>query len=116
MMFKYDSLADLVAAATEANEPLSKIVLREQAEVAETTEEALYETMKHSLDVMRVSVQEGLDPDKRSASGLTGGDAFKMMQAVQEGRNICGEIFGNALTKALAERTINCAVFNCAVS
>ena len=107
MMFKYDSLADLVAAATEANEPLSKIVLREQAEVAETTEEALYETMKHSLDVMRVSVQEGLDPDKRSASGLTGGDAFKMMQAVQEGRNICGEIFGNALTKALAVSQTN---------
>ena len=107
MMFKYDSLADLVAAATEANEPLSKIVLREQAEAAETTEEALYETMKHSLDVMRVSVQEGLDPDKRSASGLTGGDAFKMMQAVQEGRNICGEIFGNALTKALAVSQTN---------
>ena len=36
-MFKYDSLADLVAAATQANEPLSKIILREQAEATEST-------------------------------------------------------------------------------
>ena len=83
-MFKYDSLADLVAAATQANEPLSKIILREQAEATEGTEEALYAQMERSLEVMRESVEEGLDPDKRSASGLTGGDAYKMMRAVQE--------------------------------
>lgn len=106
-MFKYDSLADLVAAANQSNEPLSKIVLREQAEAAETTEDALYATMAKSLAVMRESVQEGLDPDKRSASGLTGGDAFKMMRAVEEGRNICGPIFGNAMTKALAVSQTN---------
>ena len=93
-MFKYDSLADLVAAATQANEPLSKIILREQAEATESTEEALYAQMERSLEVMRESVEEGLDPDKRSASGLTGGDAYKMMRAVQENRNICGKIFG----------------------
>ena len=89
-MFKYDSLADLVATATQANEPLSKIILREQAEATESTEEALYAQMERSLEVMRESVQEGLDPDKRSASGLTGGDAYKMMRAVQENRNILG--------------------------
>ena len=106
-MFKYDSLADLVATATQANEPLSKIILREQAEATESTEEALYAQMERSLEVMRESVQEGLDPDKRSASGLTGGDAYKMMRAVQENRNICGKIFGDAMTKALAVSQTN---------
>ena len=106
-MFKYDSLADLVAAATQANEPLSKIILREQAEATESTEEALYAQMERSLEVMRESVEEGLDPDKRSASGLTGGDAYKMMRAVQENRNICGKIFGDAMTKALAVSQTN---------
>ena len=48
-MFKYDSLADLVATATQANEPLSKIILREQAEATESTEEALYAQMERCL-------------------------------------------------------------------
>ena len=52
--------------------------------------------MEGSLEVMRESGGEGLDPDKRSASGLTGGGAYKMMRAVQENRNICGKIFGDA--------------------
>ncbi len=106
-MFKYDSLADLVAAAMEADASLSQIVLREQAEVAEVTEDSLYQNMENVLNVMRTSVAEGLDPDKRSASGLTGGDAFKMMRAVQEGKNICGKVFGEALTKALAVSQTN---------
>lgn len=106
-MFRYDSLADLVLAANEANAPLSQIVLKEQAEAAESTEEALYQNMENVLQVMRTSVEEGLDPDKRSASGLTGGDAFKMMQAVKEGKNICGKVFGEALTKALAVSQTN---------
>ena len=63
--------------------------------------------MERSLEVMRESVEEGLDPDKRSASGLTGGDAYKMMRAVQENRNICGKIFGDAMTKALAVSQTN---------
>ena len=106
-MFKYNSLAELVAAATEENKTLSQIVLQEQAETAETTQEVMYETMAHALEVMRESVQDGLDPDKRSASGLTGGDAFKMMRAVEEERNICGKIFGTAMTKALAVSQTN---------
>lgn len=106
-MFQYNSLAELVAAAVEAKEPISKIVLREQAEVAETTEEALYQTMERSLSVMRESVEDGFDPDKRSASGLTGGDAFKMKKVVEENKNICGEIFGTAMAKALAVSQTN---------
>lgn len=106
-MFKYNSLAELVAIATEENKTLSEIILQEQAEAAESTPEALYETMEHALKVMRESVQDGLDPDKRSASGLTGGDAFKMMRAVEQGKNICGKIFGTAMTKALAVSQTN---------
>lgn len=104
---KYDSLADLVAIAEKANMPLSSVVLQEQADTAESTTYEFYQKMAYVLEVMRDSVQEGLDPDKRSASGLTGGDAYKMMQAVEEGRNLCGKVFGTALTKALAVSETN---------
>lgn len=104
---KYDSLSALVAAAVEQKVSLSQLVLRDQAAAAEKTEEEMFRTMEHSLQVMRESVQDGLAPDTRSASGLTGGDAFKMNEAVKNGKNICGKIFGTALTKALAVSETN---------
>ena len=107
---KYDSLADLVAIAEKIDMPLSSVVLQEQAETAETTTDAMYQKMAYALEIMRNSVKDGLDPDKRSASGLTGGDAYKMMQAVKEGKNICGKVFGEALTKALAVSETNASM------
>ncbi|MGN1230824.1 MAG: L-serine ammonia-lyase, iron-sulfur-dependent, subunit alpha [Anaerotignum sp.] len=104
---KYDSLADLVAAAEAENMTLSAFILKDQAAISEKTEEELFENMAHALQVMKESVEDGLDPVKRSASGLTGGDAFKMNEAVKNGRNICGPFFGKAMVKALAVSQTN---------
>lgn len=104
---KYDSLAELVAAAEAENMTLSAYVLKDQAAIAEKTEEELFKKMEQTLQVMKESVEDGLDPVKRSASGLTGGDAFKMNEAVKNGRNICGPFFGKAMVKALAVSQTN---------
>lgn len=104
---KYDSLAELVAAAEAENMTLSAYVLRDQAAIAEKAEEELFKKMEQTLQVMKESVEDGLDPVKRSASGLTGGDAFKMNEAVKNGRNICGPFFGKAMVKALAVSQTN---------
>lgn len=104
---KYDSLAELVAAAEAENMTLSAYVMKDQAAIAEKTEEELFKNMERALQVMKESVEDGLDPVKRSASGLTGGDAFKMNEAVKNGRNICGPFFGKAMVKALAVSQTN---------
>lgn len=104
---KYDSLAELVAAAEAENMTLSAYILKDQAAIAEKTEEELFKNMERALQVMKESVEDGLDPVKRSASGLTGGDAFKMNEAVKNGRNICGPFFGKAMVKALAVSQTN---------
>lgn len=56
---------------------------------------------------MKESVQDGLDKDKRSASGLTGGDAYKLNEALKAGKNIAGHFFGNAMMKAVAVAQTN---------
>ena len=104
---KYDSLAELVAAAEAENMTLSAYVMKDQVAIAEKTEEELFKNMERALQVMKESVEDGLDPVKRSASGLTGGDAFKMNEAVKNGRNICGPFFGKAMVKALAVSQTN---------
>lgn len=106
-LLKYDSVAELVNEAEKRGLKLSELVLKSQAAIAEKSEEEMFATMARSLEVMKESVQDGMSKEKRSASGLTGGDAFKMNAALQGGKTIVGPFFGNAMTKAIAVAQTN---------
>ena len=106
-MLKYDSVAELVNEAEKRGLKLSELVLKSQAQIAERTEAEMFAQMARSLEVMKESVQEGMDRDKRSASGLTGGDAFKMNEALMGGKTIAGPFFGKAMVKAIAVAQTN---------
>ncbi len=109
-MLNYNTIAGLVEQAEQAGKPISELVLAQQAEQTERTEGDLYEEMRRTFRVMEESVTSGIDPDLRSTSGLTGGAAYRMQQAVREGRTICGEVFGGALTRALAVSELNASM------
>lgn len=109
-MLNYNTIAGLVEQAEQAEKPISELVLAQQAEQTERTEGDLYEEMRRTFRVMEESVVSGIDPDLRSTSGLTGGAAYRMQQAVREGRTICGEVFGGALTRALAVSELNASM------
>ncbi len=109
-MLNYNTIAGLVEQAEQAGKPISELVLAQQAEQTERTEGDLYEEMRRTFRVMEESVVSGIDPDLRSTSGLTGGAAYRMQQAVREGRTICGEVFGGALTRALAVSELNASM------
>ena len=98
----YYSVEDLVGAAERENKKISEIVLEDQARELEKPKPEIYRTMLESFRVMQQSVEDGIDPDMRSVSGLSGGGAYKMKQAVDKGRTLCGKVFGNALVRALA--------------
>ena len=106
-MLKYDSIAELVIEAEKRGLKLSELVLKSQAQIAEKTEAEMFAQMARSLEVMKESVQEGMSKDKRSASGLTGGDAFKMNEALLSGKTIAGPFFGKAMVKAIAVAQTN---------
>ena len=53
MQLKYNSVEELVSAASSSNKKISEIVLKQQAEDMETSEEALYSTMENSFEVMK---------------------------------------------------------------
>lgn len=107
MTLKYDSLEELVNAANAQSKKISDIVMEEQAEAMEITVEELYRQMERNFQVMKASVEEGMAPDLRSSSGLTGGAAAVMKQAVDAGKNHFGHLFGNAMAMALAVSEYN---------
>ncbi len=107
MQLKYNSVEELVEAALSSEKKISEIVLKQQAEDMETTEEIVYSTMESSFAVMRQSVLDGMDEALRSPSGLSGGAASKLKKAVEEGKNHYGHLLGNAISMALAVTEYN---------
>ena len=86
MDLRYDSIAALIEAAKQSGRKLSELVLEQQAVQMEQSADELYEIMRKSYAVMAASVEEGKAPGVRSASGLSGGDAYRMARAEREGR------------------------------
>ena len=87
MELNYHSIEALLNAAKENNCRLSQLVLTQQAEQMELPEQEIYEKMRQNYQVMASCIQPGSAPDLKSTSGLTGGDAYRMRTAVEQGKN-----------------------------
>lgn len=110
MDLNYYSIHELLDSAKKEGLPLSSLVLTQQAEQLELTEEEVYNKMRENYLVMRASIEPGCDPDLRSTSGLTGGDAYKMKYAVEQKKNLTGPLLGGALYRALAVSELNASM------
>lgn len=108
-MLEYKSIAELVEAAKSAGKKISEVVLSDQAEQLELGREELYRRMDERLSVMEDSVRAGMNPELRSTSGLTGGDAAKMFDYASHG-GICGGFINRAIARALAVSENNAAM------
>lgn len=108
-MLNYHSIAALCEAAEKEGLPLSRLVLQDQAEQMEQPESQLLEQMTRNLEVMRAAVKAGRQPGLRSVSGLTGGDALRMMNYAL-GNPLSGGIIAKASARALAVAEYNAAM------
>jgi len=86
---------------------ISEVVLRNQMEELEQSEQELFQRMAKNLKVMRESVQVGLNSERRSLSGLVGGDAAKVEARRKRGESLVGELMSAVLAKALAVAEVN---------
>jgi L-serine dehydratase len=108
-MLEYHSIEDLCRAAEQAQMKISELVLADQAEQMEIPAEEIYARMEKNLQVMRDAVREGMNPDLRSTSGLTGGDAAKM-KAYAETGGMTGKFLNHAMAHAIAVSEYNAAM------
>ena len=110
-MLDYQSVKALCQAAQEQGRPLSQLVLEDQAEQMELSEEEIYSRMEESFDVMCEAVRRGQDKNQRSTSGLTGGEGYKMMHYSQEtGGGLSGSFMTMAMSRALAVAGYNASM------
>ncbi|GAB6152351.1 L-serine ammonia-lyase, iron-sulfur-dependent, subunit alpha [Desulfosporosinus burensis] len=98
---------DWVIEAETKGMKISGVILQNQVEELEQSEQALIQRMSTNLKVMRESVEAGLIGKRRSLSGLVGGDAAMVESLRKKGGSLVGEVVSGAISKALAVAEIN---------
>lgn len=102
------SLKTLVASAAAVG--LAEAARLEEMKNSGVSREVIDERMHLALSVMRQSAEKGFDPDLKSMSGMTGGQAAKLLSAVQAGNTSGGNYLGRAAARALAIAECNAAM------
>ena len=101
------SIKDLVEKAAGCGKRISDIALEWECWTMEKTPEELRDKMRNRLSVMKQAVHDGLKPGLKSASGLSGGDALKLKQAVDKKATFTDPLLDKILVKALAVSELN---------
>ena len=109
-MLSYESISELYKTAEAQHKLIRDIVLEDQAAQLEQPREALIHQMEENLTVMLEAIENGSKQGVKSTSGLTGGDAYRLKQMIDAGKNLCGDIMSNAIQMAMAVSEINAAM------
>lgn len=109
-MLSYESISELYKTAEAQHKLIRDIVLEDQAAQLEQPREALIRQMEENLTVMLEAIENGSKQGVKSTSGLTGGDAYRLKQMIDAGKNLCGDIMSNAIQMAMAVSEINAAM------
>lgn len=104
----YRSLAEAIADAVSRSTTLATVALEAEARDQGRSVESIREVLGRALEVMRSAVDAGLSGSVRSASGLVGGDAARLI-ASQRGP-LAGTLFHDVLARALAVQEVNAAM------
>ncbi len=99
------SCAEMLAYAHEQGYSLAEAVLRSDLAESRLTEEASRAEMRTLWQVMQATSRD-YEPDRRSRSGLVGGDAAKVEQAAAAGKLLGGEYLSAVTAEAL--KTAEC--------
>ena len=86
---------------------ISEVVYQSEMENLQHSEQVLFDRMRKNLKVMRESVATGLSSERRSLSGLVGGDAAKVEARRKTGESLVGDQISGAIARALAVAEVN---------
>ena len=107
---EYKSIEELVETAERDGCRISDAVLADQAEYMEKSVWELLDLMAVRLGVMEDAIDKSQNPDLKSTSGLTGGDAYHMMQHFGEQEGLMGGFLDRAVARGMGVAEYNASM------
>lgn len=84
-MNNFHTIAEMIALAEEQHVPIHEIVIQNEVEMSQRMESDVIGAMASQWEVMKASIRRGIANDRKSISGLTGGDAKKLFESQAQG-------------------------------
>jgi len=110
MGINFASGSELLDLCVRNNIKIYEMMLVREVHISQRSKELIRDEMKGSLAVMKKAVKRGLTEDIRSISGLTGGDAKRLIQYCENERTVAGEGLNRAVAAAMAVLEVNGAM------
>ena len=86
-----DSVIPFLEKAKKEEKSLGEIMIEHEAAIQETSAKNVVFGMKRIWEVMVKSIEEGIKITKRSPSGMSGGDAKKILAKSKKGKSLAGK-------------------------
>ncbi|MEK0315997.1 L-serine ammonia-lyase, iron-sulfur-dependent, subunit alpha [Cohnella sp. 56] len=107
---RFATLAQLSAQCREGAKTIGRYMIEEQVRESDKSEQEVFGQMADYYQVMKEAVRRGTTEDTKSRSGLTGGDAKRVMQYRADGAPSLGGEASAALAYALAVSEVNASM------
>ena len=107
----YQSVEELVNDAREKQVPISELMVQQEMQTSHRSREYIWEQMRKNYRVMKEAVEKGLTGDGVfSPTGLTGGEAVKLMNYRKRGKSLSGDDLLIAVENAIATNEVNASL------
>ncbi len=106
-MYRFNSISELLEICKNNNLKISDVSLKYHAYEMGLSDEDTFEYMRNNLNIMKESIKSGLDKDLKSASGLSGGMAYKMNEYIKTKKHLSGDFVGKVIASALSVSECN---------
>jgi L-serine dehydratase len=103
----FNSMADMVAEAESKGQRLAEVVIQAEAEQSQAEPADLRRRMARRLEVMRQSAGQGLAEPVMSLSGISGGNAHKFWQWLEDHEPLTGPVLSRTVARAMAVNEVN---------
>lgn len=106
-MMEIQTMKELNEACQREEKSIGEIMLMMEAEKSGRDQQSIISMMEERLIKMKEAVDNGIKDATTAPSGISGGDAVKMNDYVQQGKSLSGSYISNAMSFSLATSESN---------
>ncbi len=96
----YSSIADILEQSNKNKKAFWEIVMESDMESRDVSRSESRQQMKQMLDAMKAA-DRGYEGNRKSSSGLSGGDGKLLEEYNRTGKNLCGDFLGKVMERAV---------------
>ncbi|MBP3569438.1 MAG: L-serine ammonia-lyase, iron-sulfur-dependent, subunit alpha [Lachnospiraceae bacterium] len=106
----YHNLKELLQQAKDHEVLLSEIVLQNEIEQFDMTEETIYQKLEERYEVMKRAAARALGEKLETAGNLISGIAMQHNEYIRAGETLCGTFMNTAMAMALSGSEVNASM------